>query len=82
MVVSPTYGAMPVEKFYATLFADTLSADVKIRSIYLATDDPSRWIAHFNYRWERRSVAEIAVQLIDLFEIKDGLIQELRIVFA
>ncbi len=82
MVVSPTYGAMPVGKFYETLFADTLSADVKVRSIYRATCDASRWIAHFDYRWARRSVPEVAVQIIDLFEIQDGLIHELRIVFA
>ena len=82
VVVSPTYGEMPVRTFYETLFADTLSADVKVRSIYRATVDQCRWIAHFDYRWQRRSVPQVAVQLIDLFDLKDGLIRELRIVFA
>jgi ketosteroid isomerase-like protein len=81
-VLSPTYGRMPVRAFYETLFADTVSAEVDIRTIYRSTDEPSRWAAHFDYRWQRRSAPDVATQLIDLFEVDNGLIRELRIVFT
>ncbi len=80
--MSPTYGEMPVRAFYETLFADTVEVRLKIKSICAATDSPEKWMAHFDYRWRRREGAVVDTELVDLFEISDGRIDRLRVIFA
>ena len=55
VIVSPVYGTVSVRPFYEKLHADTISAEVEIRTIYVAEDRADRVIAHFAYRWERYS---------------------------
>jgi ketosteroid isomerase-like protein len=80
--MSPTYGEMPARAFYETLFADTVEVRLKVRSIYAATDSPQKWMAHFDYRWQRKEGAVVDTELVDLFEISDGRIDTLRVIFA
>ena len=80
--ISPTYGEMPVRAFYETLFADTLEVRLKVKSIYAATDSPQKWMAHFAYHWRRREGAVVDTELVDLFEMCDGRIDRLRVIFA
>jgi ketosteroid isomerase-like protein len=80
--MSPTYGEMPVRAVYERRFADTVEVRLKVRSIYAATDSPGRWMAHFDYHWRRREGPDVDTELVDLFEIADGRIDRLRVIFA
>jgi hypothetical protein len=53
-----------------------------VKSIYAATDAPEKWIAHFDYHWKRSGGAVVDTELVDLFEISDGQIDRLRVIFA
>src|SRR5690348_6310061 len=80
--MSPTYGEMPARAFYETLFADTVAVRLKIRSIYAATDSAQKWMAHFDYHWQRSGGAVVDTELVDLFDISNGQIDKLRVIFA
>jgi ketosteroid isomerase-like protein len=83
VVLSPVYGTVPVRAFYERLFADTVRAEVDIRTIYVAEDRADRVVAHFAYRWERMSAPMMDTHLLDLFDLTpDGQrIMRLRILF-
>jgi ketosteroid isomerase-like protein len=78
---SPVYGQVPVRPFYERLFADTVSASVDVQQIYQARAKPGRWAAHFAYKWQRTSGAEVETDLVDLFEFDGDRIASLRIIF-
>jgi ketosteroid isomerase-like protein len=80
--MSPTYGEMPVRAFYETLFADTIEVRLEVKSIYAATETAGKWMAHFAYHWKRKKGAIVDTELVDLFEISDGKIDRLRVIFA
>jgi len=83
VVVSPVYGTVAARWFFETLHADTVSADVEIIAIYAADDRSGRVIAHFRYRWERRSAPKIDTDVLDLFEFApDARIERLMIVLG
>ena len=69
VVVSPVYGTVPVRPFFEKLHADTISAEVEIRTIYVAEDRADRVIAHFAYRWTRHSAPAIDTHVLDLFDL-------------
>ncbi|MDL2410665.1 hypothetical protein PY650_34880 [Rhizobium calliandrae] len=80
-MVSPVYGTIPARAFFETLHADTISAEVKIRTIYVAEDGADRIIAHFGYRWERRLTPTLDTYVLDLFELTpDAQIKRIRII--
>ncbi|KXU30478.1 hypothetical protein A0J57_24875 [Sphingobium sp. 22B] len=83
VVHSPVYGEVPVAEFYRKLFDDTISASVRLRTLYGAVGDPGRWAAHFAYEWVRKDDVRIDTDLVDLFEFSEtsGLIKSLRIIF-
>jgi len=79
-VSSPVYGGVPVADFYRRLFADTASAEVKIRNIFSAEHQLA---AHFGYRWALKSGAKTETDLVDIFDFMAGSdkISHLQIVF-
>lgn len=84
VVHSPVYGEVPVAPFYRKLFDDTISASVRIHTIYAAAGDAAgRWAAHFAYEWMRKDDVRIDTDLVDLFEFSgtSGLIKSLKIIF-
>lgn len=83
VIFSPVYGEVAVVPFYEKLFADTVSAEVDIHTIYASPSVAHRWAAHFGYRWARNDGSVTATDLVDLFEFRPGgnLIERLKIVF-
>lgn len=83
VVESPVYGKIPVAPFYEKLFEDTVAVKVDLIRIYVAVNEPRNMIAHFHYRWERRSAPEVDTKLIDVFTLSESgkTIQNLRIIF-
>ena len=84
LIASPVYGEVPVRPFYEKLVADTVRANVTIRTLYRSEERPDLWIAHFGYVWVRRDQADMDTELIDLFELDASgeRIRKLRIVMA
>ena len=68
VVVSPVYGIVKAQDFYARLFADTIRTEIVVRDLYAAQGRPDRAIAHFDYVWERRGEPTLETRLIDLFD--------------
>lgn len=83
IIVSPVYGEVPVADFYRKLFADTVSTVVDIHTVYASPDHPTRFAAHFAYRWDRKDGSTLVTDLVDLFEFSEqsGKIARLKIVF-
>jgi len=79
-VSSPVYGGVPVADFYRRLFADTAAAKVDIITIFSSGDTLA---AHFAYRWELKSGAKTATDLVDIFDFATGSdqISHLQIIF-
>jgi len=84
VIVSPTYGAVPVRAFYEKLFADTMKAEVDLQGVYRAPHDPTKWAAYFGYTWQRRDHSAMNAEIVDLFEFDDasGLIRSLKIIIS
>jgi len=81
IVQSPVYGEMLVRPFYQQLFDDTVKVEISVRQIYCGRDSTDSWVAHFAYKWQRKSGEDIDTHLIDLFDFVGDRIARLRIIF-
>jgi hypothetical protein len=84
VVHSPLYGPRPASDFYAALFADTMQANLTLKSVMGGTDQAghktvSFWF-HFDWRLPSGSAAPFDV--VDVAVLgPDGKITELHIVY-
>ena len=80
VVDSPLYGLLPARKFYPALFADTSASVVTLRKL-LVSDDSSTIAFWFDFDWVLADGSPAPFTVVDIAELRDGLITALHIVY-
>lgn len=79
-VDSPLYGVMPARDFYPALFKDTARSVVTLRRS-LVSDDISTIAFWFDFDWTLADGSPAPFTVVDVAELRDGLISTLHIVY-
>jgi hypothetical protein len=80
VVDSPLYGLLPAREFYPALFADTSASVVTLRKL-LVSDDSSTIAFWFDFDWVLADGSPAPFTVVDIAELRDGLITALHIVY-
>jgi len=80
VVDSPLYGLLPAREFYPALFADTAASVVTLRKL-LVSDDSSTIAFWFDFDWVLADGSPAPFTVVDVAELRDGLITALHIVY-
>ena len=68
-VVSPLYGTMPAEDFYAALFADTGRSETTLINIFDRSDDGGSVALHFRYGWTLADGTPVRFEVVDVIDL-------------
>ena len=79
IVISPTYGVVRAAEFYPKLCFDTLKAEIDVRTICAADDDPRTVFAYFDYLWTLKDGTAKHLEVVDIFRLSGQTIGSLRI---
>lgn len=79
-VDSPLYGVMPARDFYPALFEDTAQSVVSLRK-KLVSEDFSTIAFWFDFDWTLADRSPAPFTVVDVAELRDGLISALHIVY-
>lgn len=79
-VDSPLYGVMPARDFYPALFEDTAQSVVTLRK-KLVSEDFSTIAFWFDFDWTLADGSPAPFTVVDVAELRDGLISALHIVY-
>ena len=80
VVDSPLYGLLPAREFYPALFEDTAASVVTLRKL-MVSDDFSTIAFWFDFDWVLADGSPAPFTVVDIAELRDGLITALRIVY-
>jgi len=80
VVDSPLYGLLPAREFYPALFEDTAASVVTLRKP-MVSDDFSTIAFWFDFDWVLADGSPAPFTVVDIAELRDGLITALRIVY-
>jgi len=80
VVDSPLYGLLPAREFYPALFADTSASVVTLRKL-LISDESSTIAFWFDFDWVLADGSPAPFTVVDVAELRDGLITALHIVY-
>ena len=68
-VVSPLYGTMPAQAFYAALFADTQASDTTLLNVFDQSDTGGAVALHFRYGWTLADGTPVRFEVVDVIEL-------------
>ena len=80
VVDSPLYGLLPAREFYPALFEDTAASVVTLRKL-MVSDDFSTIAFWFDFDWVLADGSPAPFTVVDVAELRDGLITALHIVY-
>ena len=80
IVDSPLYGELPAREFYPALFADTAESVLTLRRT-LVSEDAATIAFWFDFGWVLADGAPAPFTVVDVAELRDGLISRLHIVY-
>jgi len=80
IVDSPLYGLLPAREFYPALFEDTAASVVTLRKL-MVSDDFSTIAFWFDFDWVLADGSPAPFTVVDVAELRDGLITALHIVY-
>ncbi|TFW00778.1 nuclear transport factor 2 family protein [Oxalobacteraceae bacterium OM1] len=68
-VVSPLYGTMPVDRFYADLFADTGRSETRFINRFESASHAPAVALQFHYRWTLKDGEIVEFDCVDVFAL-------------
>ena len=71
-VVSPLYGEVSAQDFFAAAITDTQAAKPELLQVYVAEDRPSSVAARLRYGWTLSSGFATDLEAVDLFELNEA----------
>ena len=80
-VISPVYGRLRADKFYDTLFDDTLNSELQLHHS-ICDHKANKLAVYFTYRWTLKDDSLLIFDVVDILVLDDNhKIKELTIVY-